>query len=543
MLLNKHSLLCCFLIFILIAQPLTLTKTAAAAQQSQKLFWNNDLDSKKNFGPETPITIDIGDIEYIFSCDGETNRVSNFDWIRDWLYLASDIYISKSPTDINPKRGNPVFIEDVNNAINTVVTPPGRGIFEDFTIGSTINIGNGKYDVIYDECQDRRFQLGEDAIFDEAITIDKPVNYTLTQEARQAFISSKLVHAATANTLEEISEYVDKLFLLYKFGKWTHGLRDSPRDTAGEAILDLVVTLVNNISKDLGVFVDSEIPTGLDDITKLVIVTILNKNALKHRQLAADPPNLSYEKNISLENMTLNLKPVIDDKLNNLLYSFIKEVDNERVILQAFLSSLESFQGAQIEGNSIWGIIHVQSLKKYSNLLSGQLSNSNSTISSIINTLEDDYSQLNSDITTLETLRKRVQESGFTLEETKFLKNSNFTDVQINKIREAFLSINFSFTLEQFIDSFKDISKNHNALQRFLNIISNEIDKTVKEIQENPINKFLNPPPVSIIDISNGIIGQSIISMVQNHLVKIVPLNSLNGTLMEMDYLMILVIT
>ena len=403
--LNKQLLICSLFIILILAQPLTFAKTASA-QQPQKLSWNSLLDSKKSFGPTTPITIDSGEVEHIISCNGENSRVSNFDWTRDLFYTVSDIYISKSPTNTDLNRGNPAFIKDVNNAFNTVVTDPFTGLFDDFTIGSTINIGNGKYDVIYDECQDRRFQQGEDAIFEEAITVEIPINFNLTSEARETFISSKLTNGKIADNIEEIIEYINYIYTAYKFLKWGKSIKnlknpapdadlDKLQSDVGKTLVEIALVGVKTISTDFGTNI--EIPTSLTGLTKIILVDSLQNLVRHYRQIAADPPNINYRDPVMLDNKTVNLTPIIDDKLNNLTVSLINELENERIISEAFLSTLEKFQGAQINGDSLWGLNHAQSLKKYSKILANQLSDTNSIIDAIAEVLRSDYSLLDSD--------------------------------------------------------------------------------------------------------------------------------------------------
>ena len=66
--------------------------------------------------------------------------------------------------------------------------------------------------------------------------------------------------------------------------------------------------------------------------------------------------------------------------------------------------------------------------------------------------------------------------------------------------------------MDQLINGFKDLSDNHNQLKNSLNTFADEINSTILEIRNHPLNIFLNPPPIAIINSSQtGIIGQNIV--------------------------------
>ena len=94
------------------------------------------------FGPNADITIDMGTISYM--CD--------------WIYPTADVYIV--PSGSVTIGGS---LTDVAGTPNVIFGASG-GIFVSETIGYTApagRIGPGRYAVIYDECQDGKFDAGD----------------------------------------------------------------------------------------------------------------------------------------------------------------------------------------------------------------------------------------------------------------------------------------------------------------------------------------------------------------------------------------------
>src|SRR5690606_37592595 len=147
--------------FLVAAMVATLTAWVAApsagatAPGGQFLWLNEDGAESATYGPNSVVMIDLGAIAY--ACDT--------------FYPTADIYVIAGGA---PADGAP--LTDVSGGVNVVFGSWGGGIIGEI-IGVTAptgNLGPGTYTVVYDECQNGKFDAAVDAAFVDAITVEFP---------------------------------------------------------------------------------------------------------------------------------------------------------------------------------------------------------------------------------------------------------------------------------------------------------------------------------------------------------------------------------
>ena len=140
-----------------------LFSPATAAAQS--LWWSENGNSFTTFGPNGAVSIYQG---------------QGVPGTCDFIFPATDIYVVTASSLANGAK-----LVDVNNAHNTVQLASG-GLFIDEIIAFTApggNLGAGVYGVVYDECQDGKFDVGQDTLFYPAFEVVIPANIPILPDA------------------------------------------------------------------------------------------------------------------------------------------------------------------------------------------------------------------------------------------------------------------------------------------------------------------------------------------------------------------------
>ena len=458
------------------------------ADASTYLFWNSQLDTRKTFGGLESIVIDEGRLEYTNSCGGPEHGNKG---INDWIFTQSDIYIVEHRAFWQPSTADThTALTDASNSPTFVVSFPAIPIFSDTLIGSSHRIGNGVFDVIYDECQDGLFN-NEDRIFASAITVEIPQKFDMSRSAKSFVEQNKRDHAIIAKDIDAWNAGIETF---YKIGKLAVGLAIFGPAYIPLFIIDVYIDKINDTLGDLNLPV--YIPTGGVDFGFDVLETLLDKLAKRYRSLTADPPDLNYREPAELGNRTNEFGLNFESPLVKALSNMGKEMTNELSISDALLTSFERFQGAQIDGNAQWGLVHSYSLMDYSALLAKQIPNTQNAISDVIEVFSSDNS-FDSQLKEFKEIQKRVSISGFNSSEIIEFKNMNLTNEEIDNIRSIFTSVDFSPNKQHIIDTLTSINSKYDELKSGLGSFSIAVQDTISQIKNDPLSRFLVDVPIA----------------------------------------------
>ncbi|WJH36810.1 PKD domain-containing protein [Paenibacillus sp. CC-CFT747] len=408
------------LIMVVLLAGFPLSKAQAF---HQFVVWTYDYEAFRTFEANQEIRIYEGAMEYVAACPEEGTE----DFLMPW----TDIYIV--PAGSVTEAGQE--LEDAGGGKpNSVMAMTASGVFISEPIGYTApvgKIGPGKYDLVFDECQDGKYNPFVDKIIKNSFEVDysssdpiPPLDLTkLKEDAGKA-----------AERWEKYKEYMEKLFALAKAA-------DENRNPNEK-------------------FVDFLMRSGLTDPRKGTLIQMANQ-AKHYEGIADDPPDPNYQ-----QVTPLGSRPAFDfltnDPLDIAEAAVGTAAGTEQAINQALLSSLERYQGADAASHGQWALSHARAIQKYANLLDAQLTRTNAAMTQLFQALAADKRPLDATAAALEQLRSRIVSTGFTVEELTRLRSLGYSDEEIEQVRAGLAAKNYLFTKADFID-FQSDFKNDNG--------------------------------------------------------------------------------
>src|SRR6266542_3685138 len=192
----KKRLFAILLVFVLaIVWP--AARPAYAGDQFR--WWDDTGDiTFATFGANATIEINTGQIAFLSACPSGG--------VPDAIYPYADIYIVPSGS-----VGQGDDLKDVSGETNTVAGK-ASGLFVNEPLGYTLpsgKIGEGRYAVVYDECQDGKLTPG-DAIFDPAfVVVPVPTDVPSLPSCDSPSLSNSIcvVKAAAGEAKKELEKY------------------------------------------------------------------------------------------------------------------------------------------------------------------------------------------------------------------------------------------------------------------------------------------------------------------------------------------------
>lgn len=415
---------------------------ASAHGLGQFIWWDDQGETFHTFGANTNITINTGKMQIIPSCSEGSP-----DGITSW----SDLYIV--PTGSVTYDGQE--LEDVSGKPNTVMGL-SSGIFISETIGYTGPDGNippGTYDIVFDECQDGKYNLLYDGIIDPAFE----VKYTSGVVPPLDLTKLKEDAEKEAKRWENYKKYADELFKIQRF-----------------------VDAKNPNEK----MVDFLMRSGLQDPRDAALLQLANQ-AKHYEGIAADPPDADYKHATPLGD-----RPILDfqssDPLDSAIQAVANEVANEQAITQQLWTLLERYQGAQAAGNVDWALTHAKALDSNLNLLLAQLQRTSQSVSRMNQALAADSRPLTQIAADMEQLRSRIAASGFTVDETRYLLSLGFSDAQIAQFKKDLVAQIFTFTKNDMFALQSGIIDDNNVFGQDLIAFGSNIVDAINTLLQDP---------------------------------------------------------
>ena len=447
------------------------------AQVSSSLTWDEEGTSFKIFsGKGVPITIYQGDISFENRCEKG---------VKDGFFSHADVYITPAAPQSQPFV-NGLNLKDIGDSPNTIVTGASGGLFIDELIGFTGGkIGEGTYAVIYDECQDGEISP-EDKIFNPAFQVIIPDDVPN--------IPSTYMQQVKANANQQ-------------FIKWTQLNEDFLYLINLLKLLDVIIDLPACLS---GMKDEIGRPTGCADaffewaseqlVEKLVIGDSIEEfakshlfNTVKHwGAIKKDPPDESY-KNITIINGGKEYS--LSNSSNPLYFESIKLINSlslQDKLQQAFVQSLERYQGAELDLNGEWALVHSQQISNYSQLLSNQLINVNNALMDINNEINSSSVKLENLTQNLIDFQQQVKLTGFTNQDNQKLMNQGFSQSDIKSIQQLINNQTFNFP-NKIKDNIVSIINTNNQAIFSLNNLSSQMNQISNILFNNPEIQKITP--------------------------------------------------
>ncbi|UVI29019.1 OmpL47-type beta-barrel domain-containing protein [Paenibacillus spongiae] len=428
---------------------------AGASGLGQWISWTDQGDAYKTFGANANITIHTGKMQIIPHCP---------EGIADGINSWTDLYIVESGSLSILSDGKE--LEDVGGGGPNAVMALSSGIFISETIGYTGPDGKippGEYAIVFDECQDGKFNYLIDGVIDPAFKVEyttgvvPPLDLTELKEAAEK----------EAKRWEKYKKYAEKLFALQKAA-------DAGRNPNEK-------------------FVDFLMRSGLQDPRTMATLQLANQ--AKHYQgIADDPPDPDF-KHVT----PLGERPILDFQSNHPLdlamQSLANEAANEQAITRQLWTLLERYQGAQAAGDTNWALTHAMALNDNIDLLLNQLQRTSQRVSQFNQALSADGEPLNDKAAGLEQLRTRVAASGFTADEIQYLRNLNMSDAEIDQFKSQFIAGDFAFTKQEMLAEGSGIVSDNNVLGATLVTFGSHIVDVINQLLNDPTVR--NDDPVA----------------------------------------------
>jgi hypothetical protein len=409
----------------------------------QFLWLTEDGLSSSVYGPGQTIRIDTGGIQFTNDCERGSG-------LPDFVYPSSDVYIIPHPVG-----GVGAKLTDVSGIPNTVTGISTAGLFTDEIIGFSDSIGPGTYDVVYDECQNTKLD-SQDKVFPQAIKIVFPNDLPKLPNAEM-----KQIKTIAKQEAEIWKKHADNMFFYFIFMNFL--------SLATGNNIDALILLLQTIA---GLY--------LPDVMLGAQLALINK--VKHfNGIAADPPQFNYENMTFLKPINESLE-ISNDPVITSLSQVISNSAKQNILLEGLLNSIEKYQGAEIENNGEWGLIHAQQIKSFTDFLISETNSSQTFITNLVSSISKDNRPINDFISNLTS----IQSNGLSNELIRAFKNQGLSENEINRIYSNISNTQIPISKELFIDSLIQTKKSNDIFVQKFQLFSEAMSNILDDIQQNP---------------------------------------------------------
>jgi hypothetical protein len=297
--------------------------------------------------------------------------------INDFVYPATDVYVVESTFD--PLTSPELFpvLEDVTGTPSTIVQ--GGSAFAEQIIaitGPSGTLGPGNYSVVYDTCQDGRYQRTQgDQVFPNVIKVVYPPVIPPEDPAIAALKSNA---STDFGRWQEIGKLFDTLVAVDSLANCAHGSVDnclgvlaiwvdSPSvqkwiGTYGK-VKSATECVTGNAGACFGILSDywGFSQTPIRDSVVGGAKSLIANQAKAFFGIAADPPRADFATPTSATldfpvPMVQGAGPVIDS-----IATFATALEREQMLWTSFLAAIERYQGARAAGDPAAAVAQARS--------------------------------------------------------------------------------------------------------------------------------------------------------------------------------------
>jgi alpha-tubulin suppressor-like RCC1 family protein len=351
--------------------------------------------------------------------------------ISDWFYPATDVYIV--PTGATGGQ----LTDASGGRPNTIVATSSAFVEE--VIAMTAPAGNldeGEYDVVYDTCQDGKFDAGFDTVFPRAVTVTLPDILPLADGA--------------INGLKDESRE--------EYASWMRTRQ------AMEGIFKLADRALKAHCKAGGATACAMKRLDYFDGVKEKFLQLLLSQANHYLAIADDPPDANFDKPTTVADVDVP-RDHSDSAFGNAVSDSLQPIAGEAAVSAALLRAVERYQGAQVAGDAKWALVHARQARNLAETLRRIAPASAEALATLRGVLADD-AVLDPAISAGRTFGTRVANTGLTADERRTLLNQGLTATQIAKleteVRNAALE-NTTVTAESALAALDQARNAHTA--------------------------------------------------------------------------------
>jgi choice-of-anchor C domain-containing protein len=282
--------------------------------------------------------------------------------------------------------------------------------------GPTGTLGTGTYDVVFDECQNGKYDVGTDAVFERAVEVVVPAD--IPGLPNQAILDMKRTAGGEATfwatATQDMTIYLNTLELL--------GLVTGLKDGGTKGIDDPIMY-----------FAATAFGTQLPDV-KLAALQLMLNTAKHWRAISDDPPDPDFRQ-VTVLAAQPQLEAPVDTPLAGALYALAESAGSEAAVAEALLRSMERYQGADEADDPHWARIHARAVRDHATLLRQQLPSTDVRIDALLDALRADTRDYDEELAELESVRARIVADGFTDAQVRELTSAGSTAAELEAFR------------------------------------------------------------------------------------------------------------
>ncbi|HEU0236604.1 MAG TPA: PKD domain-containing protein, partial [Candidatus Limnocylindrales bacterium] len=375
----------------LLLASLAAWPAAVVASQplGQFLWWTDEGDGYRQFGPNATVTIHTGAMAFVNSCALGVN---------DFLFPWTDIYVVRTGT-----VGDGTGLLSQALASPKTVQGVGGGLFTDepiaFTFPTNQNLPEGEYAIVYDECQDGYFNAGTDALFDPAFRVEiGPTTVPLLPLDLSDMKAEAFTQAQVYAGMDVFMNVLAQANVLSP-SRW-------------QTSLGIVTSLT-------GLFLDDPVA---------VLSTHLRNMVRHYLALHADPPDPAFAQPTTVLNPAPGVEPRGGSPALAAAAALATEAGAEAALIEAFVHSLERYQGAAAVSDGTWALAHARAMAVTALDVDAQLERTAAALDDLANEADAQAADLDGAAAALIDLRDRLATDALTDDERLLFRSLGLAD-------------------------------------------------------------------------------------------------------------------
>ncbi|MEE6296008.1 PKD domain-containing protein [Georgenia wangjunii] len=433
----------------------TLAGAALPAAADASSFY---LD-RTSYGPNSIVTIDLGTLTR--DCDT--------------FWTASDIYVVPAGT-VGPGSA---LTDAGGGPPNTIQSALGGSAIIDEVVAITQpsgSLGTGTYDIVEDTCQDGVLN-GSDSVLRNAFSVTIPTDVPILPNAAIAAMKSD------AEAQAEHWLNAAKAYAAFFAAATTYMAVSDAMSLTGFYLTYVCLVLPSH--PDPNIPITWYCPTvSLTDTIRLQLAAVktIVDHASYYAGIAADPPDPDFA-----DPSTLAAVDAFTAEGGEPILGAVAEwagaVARGAALAQAFLGSLEKYQGAAEENDVAAALMHAEDIQDYAVHLDRTLLEQSAAVDDLYDTTVDAGFNPDATLALLREGRERLATEGLTAEEERELRNAGVPEEAFEDIVETVLEdIDLDYT-GSFGDLFNEQTAVNNAMGGTFVDLANAMNPVITDLE------------------------------------------------------------
>ncbi len=441
-------------LMLLLGSPAVPAQGATSTPRFQLLWFNDRGDERITIGGNSGAFISMGSVA--FECDR--------------IFPTADVYVVDGP------QADGEILADLSGGKNTVIGMGGGLILDELIAVSAPGgrLGPGTYSVVYDECQDGRFNRSVDAYFENAITVRAPSGDVPPLPDALGLLKSRAAIQAA------YWRFAANVYYVY------HNIDELKAAILCLAIPNAACNLqyaLSNLQDDLEESAREAL--GVADPEE-VFQDLLFDQTDHYTGIALDPPDPDFRRVTTLEPVRTPPPSTSGTALEQAGGRAAEASATNAVLAQALLHSLERYQGADAANDAGWALVHARQIQAFSRLLATHQNRSNTALAGLAAAAATDGVDAGRVAAYVTPIQERVAASGWNDEETRLLRNGGLPTAEIDALAASTTSVRGGSD-EALTDAVADLRTSSTAFAGTLTSLVRSVDGLVANLLANNV--------------------------------------------------------